>query len=460
MPGLPGPLLGRTNDLAWGATYTYMDAVDSWVEECRDGGYRRIESDGERWVEFRTRTETIRRKGKPDEVLTVHENDHGVLDGDPHEPGRYLATKWSSAGTGAASLKANIGMFRASGVEQGRALLGSIETAWNWVLADRHGSIGYQMSGLSPRRRPGAGGMTPLPGWDPANDWQGFAPPEDLPRAIDPERGFIVTANNDLNDLGRTRPIGVSMGGYRAGRITRRIAERTDWTVEETQRLQMEAFSSQAEQMMVLIAPHLPETPQGRALRAWDLRYEPESVGATLFEAVYAALLSDVFGRVIGQEPWEHLASETAVVTDYFASFDAVLMEPESPWWQPEGQNDLCGRAVRRALEGAELQPWGERNSFVMRHILVGDRVPSRLGFSRGPFSLRGGRATIHQGQLYRSGGRQTSFAPSYRLVTDLSTEEAWTCLAGGPSDRRLSRWYANGIADWLAGRFKRVAPR
>jgi len=83
--------------------------------------------------------------------------------------------------------------------------------------------------------------------------------------------------------------------------------------------------------------------------------------------------------------------------------------------------------------------------------LLVGGRLPRWAGFDRGPVPLRGGRGTIHQGQIYRSGGRQTSFAPSYRLVTDLAESAVYTCLAGGPSDRRFSRWYASGIADWLA---------
>jgi hypothetical protein len=31
--------------------------------------------------------------------------------------------------------------------------------------------------------------------------------------------------------------------------------------------------------------------------------------------------------------------------------------------------------------------------------------------------------------------------------------------LLGGPSERRLSRWYASGVADWLAGRLKTIRP-
>jgi acyl-homoserine lactone acylase PvdQ len=55
----------------------------------------------------------------------------------------------------------------------------------------------------------------------------------------------------------------------------------------------------------------------------------------------------------------------------------------------------------------------------------------------------------------FGSKSRDTSFAPSYRLVTDLGDTTARTSLAGGPSDRRFSRWYTSGVEDWLAGRFK-----
>ena len=70
-----------------------------------------------------------------------------------------------------------------------------------------------------PRRRDGWSGLVPLPGWDAANDWQGFVGHEDLPRALDPEAGFFVTANHDLNRHGRVRPINVPMAPYRAQRI-------------------------------------------------------------------------------------------------------------------------------------------------------------------------------------------------------------------------------------------------
>lgn len=95
----------------------------------------------------------------------------------------------------------------------------------------------------------------------------------------------------------------------------------------------------------------------------------------------------------------------------------------------------------------------------MMAHLLFGGRLPRWMGFDYGPISVRGGRATVQQGQIYRSGGRLTTFMPSYRIITDFAREAIHTALAGGASDRRFSRWYKKGIADWLAGRVKCIEP-
>jgi penicillin amidase len=117
------------------------------------------------------------------------------------------------------ALSAVFEIGRASSVAEGMAIMGKIESAWNIVFADRHGDIGYQMTGLVPRRACGHQGFVPLPGWVAENDWQGFLTIEEMPRAINPEDGFIVTANNDLNALGTASPINIPMGAYRAERI-------------------------------------------------------------------------------------------------------------------------------------------------------------------------------------------------------------------------------------------------
>lgn len=79
IPGLPDVVIGRTKHVAWGATYTFMDTVDSWVEDCKAGKYRQ----GDTWNDFYEHKEVIKRKKHTDDIITFYENHHGVLEGDP-----------------------------------------------------------------------------------------------------------------------------------------------------------------------------------------------------------------------------------------------------------------------------------------------------------------------------------------------------------------------------------------
>jgi penicillin amidase len=459
MPGLPGLAIGRNNDVAWGATYTFMDAVDSWIEDCREGNYRRTTAERTEWHPFRARTEVIRRKKTAAIEVTFYENDHGALDGDPYKKGLYLATRWATAhGTGARSIEAMTRMFHVANVPAAMESLGRIETAWNWVCADRSGNIGYQMSGCMPRRGPGVRGFAPLPGWDPANDWQGAVDPAELPRELNPQRGFIVTANEDLNHLGIAKPINMPMGSYRSARIAASLEARDDWTVESVHALQHDLYSTQAERFLPILSACLPAGAAAGVLRAWDLRYDLGSLGATLFERFYHTLFAEVFGSVCGPEVAKYVLEETNTFADFYANFDDVLLDAGSVWYGAVGR-DATWRKIAAMTITDPVRPWGEERRVLLRHLLYGGRMPAWLGFDRGPIALPGGRATVHQGQIYRSGGRETTFAPSYRIVTDLGENTAHTCLAGGPSDRRVSRWYASGLADWLAARLKRIVP-
>ncbi len=456
MPGSPGILAGRTPDLAWGATYAFVDAVDSWIERCRDGKYYR---EPDRWIAFQRRREVILRKKKEPVEVVFYENDHGLLDGDPTQEGCYLATRWAAAQSGPKSFEQICKMLHARDVPEGMDLLGQVETAWSFVLADRRGDIGFQMSGLSPHRREGASGFVPLPAWKKENDWDGFEGHEDLPRVLNPEHGYFATANQDLNRYGKVKPINAPMGPYRAERIAQLLEGRTGLTPADMFAMHFDLYSLQAEAFMKILRPLLPDTPQGKILRDWDLRYAADSRGAFLFERFYKRLFCEVFGKGgLGPEAAEHLADQTAILVAFHLNFDRVMLSEESAWFAGRPREELYRRAAVEAL-AVDPQPWGQAQQYALRHLLFGGKLPRWLGFDRGPVTALGGRATIHQGQVYRGGGRVTTFVPSYRMVADLATDELRTNLEGGPSDRRFSKWYCSDLENWLAGRYKTLSP-
>ncbi|MCU0847307.1 MAG: penicillin acylase family protein [Spirochaetes bacterium] len=456
MAGAPAFIIGRSNDLSWGVTYAFIDCIDSWIEECKNGRYR---YDG-KWKDFEVRKEFILRKKKTPVELTFYENDHGVLNGDPSENGYYLSSRWTAAESGLQSMKYFLKLWDARNVREGMDALGQIEAFWNWVLADRHGNIGFQMSGLVPKRRPGVSGFIPLPGWDKKNNWKGLVNYRDLPRAYNPVKGFFATANHDLNKYGKVKPINMPMGSYRADRINDILEKGDSFTPEDVFKMHYDVYSLQAELFMKIIRPLLPDTEQGRVLRDWNCEYSLDSKAAYLFEELYRGLFLEVFGKNgMGEGAVDFFGKETGLFVDFYQNFDRILLAKKSAWFGGKSRDEIYTGAIEKYL-GVKPIPWGKTHGVLFKNILFDGKLPRILGFDRGPYPLPGGRATIHQGQIYRAAGRLTTFFPSFRFVTDFSKDEAHTNIAGGPSDRRFSKWYISDLKNWMKKRYKKITPK
>ncbi|MGB5681326.1 MAG: penicillin acylase family protein, partial [Polyangiales bacterium] len=370
MPGLPAPLVGRNAHLSWGATYTFMDAIDSWVEHCREGKYRRSDS----WFDFDRRVETIHRKKGDPIIETFWENQHGVLDGDPNVGGYLLATRWSGSLGGAHSINSLLAMWTARTVAEGMAAFAPVESSFNWIFADGVGDIGYQMSGLMPKRLGDWSGFAPRPGWEGRFDWAGFVDPRLLPRVHNPESGIVVTANQDLNYLGEVDPINAPMGDYRARRIEQLLSARDDHDVDSFRAIQLDTYSIQAAEFMEILEPLLRAGPIADALRTWDYRYDLDSTGATAFEIFYGALLLEMFGPGCGAPVVEHLLDATGIFIDFYQNFDRVLCSESSPWLGERARDEVWRAALERVAARVP-EPWGERNRISLTNIFFGGKL-------------------------------------------------------------------------------------
>lgn len=456
VPGAPSMVMGRTDRVAFGLTYGFMDQIDYFIEEVRGGACRR----GDDFEPAFSRVESIYRKGGGKTEIEVHASRHGTIE---HGDGRladgfYLARAWSGESGGAAATFAALQeLARARNVDEARKAASKASISANWIMADADGRIAYQQSGWAPRRR--ASGLVPMLGWDAADDWRGRLDPSELHAVIDPPEGFVATANDPRGKAG----VNLAMGSARLERIEALIQAKDKLEVADMRALQGDVLSLQAEAWLRHFLPLMPEGPCKAALAAWDRRYDPASKGAVLFERFYEALLEETMGKLVfGQEAWRTLWRETCLPHTYFDLFDRALFSDEPLWYGSGGKTAVVAAAAQRAFDGVnpETAPsWGERRQFKFTNVFFNGALPGFMGFDRGPFAMPGGRATIAQGQLFKSYGRQTSFAPSWRMIADFAEDAVETALPGGPSDRRFSEHYASGIADWLAVATKRLAP-
>lgn len=458
IPGVPVLAVARTPDLAWAVTYSPADISDYFIEEIRDGKYRREDE----WRSFEVREEIIRPKKKEPIAFKVYENEHGLLEGDAAEDGFFLSYAWTGRlGTVAASLSNFLNLFELQNVSQALDCFAGLTFApFNWVCADAKGNIGYQMSGLIPVRKPGQSGLLPFLGWDPAQDWTGLEDPHRNPRVMNPPEGFIVTANQDLNHLGEIKPIKFPMPSYRADRIADLLTAHEELTIAHMKTMHYDLYSIQAEAFMALIKPLLPDTENGKILSEWDLCYDRDSLGATLFERIYGALVNIVFGEIgLGEQVLQHFITETPLFALLHGFFDRILLQDKSIWYGDFSREQIYQRAIANGLKDPAV-PYGQTRQVYFNNLFFGGRLPKFLGFDYGPYALIGSRATIPQGQIFKAMGQTSTFAPSYRMITDFAEPIIEANVAGGPSDRRFSKYYTMGLKDWMGGTYHVLRPQ
>jgi penicillin amidase len=467
LPGCPLMAVGRSNKLAWGVTYLHADTSDYFVEDCRPGGksgwqYRR----DDQWLDFQIREEIIERKGSPTETLRVFENPQGTLRCDltDQQPGKYLSAKWigSEVGSGR-SVGCWLDVLKCSNA---RAAMDVVREnphpTLAWVFADSDGHIGRQASGWLPHRAPGEVGVLPLLAWDEASHWQGRQPSEPLPSLYDPPEGYLASANESLDRAGEFMIHSHSLSDYRKRRIAERLHELKSATVEDMQQLQYDVTSVQARRLLPIFLPHVPDGPFKESLVEWDLRYNPDSTEASMFQHLYRNVLLEIFGHEegIGWRRMLFLCTRMGYSSMILSSIDDLLCKEKSLWWESRNKGDLIRAAAERAAE-EPTQPWGEVNSFhFANRFFEAGRVGRLLGFSTEKMPMPGCQATPFQGHLLATATRESSFAPSYHFVTDMGTDEAWTNLPGGASESRFSKWYRNDIPRWASGEHRQLVAR
>ncbi len=454
IPGYPGMPIGRNNHIAWTATFSFMDMLDYRIEHCKDGKYKR---ENDEWIAYEPRIEKIKtKKGKIIEEK-IYENENGLLEGNPFEEGHYLALKWSAQDDcGASESNCLLNFYEVKTVKEAQAQFRKLDAStFNFSIVDVEGNIGYQMSGRMFKRPKGTSGLIPLPAWIKGNEYQGYVDKEDLPTQYNPENGMIITTNQDLNYLGKASPINLPMATYRHDRIKQLLDKPEKKDLAYMKKMHYDLLSVQAERFMEMIKPLIPNNENGNILSNWDCKYDKESLGATIFESVYIEILKVVFGdNGFGRDVVEQVMKETGLFNDYYGNFDNVIFKEKSTWYGNKTRAELLTFAIEEGLK-KEVKPYGETRKVLLANMLFGEKFPKFFGFDYGPISLPGNRATIPQGQIFKSANRITTFTPSFRFLTDMIGNEVHTNMLGGVSDRRFSKLYTNDIENWFNGIYK-----
>lgn len=481
--GLPGVIIGHNADIAWGFTNLYPDTQDLYLEKIDGDRYR---YDG-KWLPLRTRRERFEIDGADAVTITVRSTRHGPVVSDVSHlvervgrttptpetieapiDGYAVSLRWTALRPGTTA-DAIFAMDLARDWDAYREAARSFDSpSQNLVYADVRGHIGYQAPGRIPVRRTGNGDW-PVPGWDPAYEWASDDIPFDaLPNVLDPEDGYVVTANQAV-----TRPrypyyLGDSVDyGYRAQRIRDMLASTPKLTVEDMARLQLDTYSVLAHDLVPRLRAISLPTPYYRRAAAllddWSFQQDAGSPAAAYFNAVWKNLLSLVFHDQLPMSVWPTGNSR------WWTVMENLLNRPADVFWDDVHTRHVETRdeILRAALEDArdeltrilssvpEDWRWGDLHQLTLQNPTLGaDGSPVRFLFNRGPFDLSGASSVVNAAGYDASEGFEVTAVPSMRMIVPLDDLDGarWINLTGA-SGHAYDDHYTDQTSLWLAGR-------
>jgi penicillin amidase len=465
--GMPGLIIGRTEQVAWGITNNICSLRDLYQEKTDPAHPGCFLFDGT-WEPAREREEVIEVLGAEPVVKTIRSSRNGpivdeVLPAAARRTGP-VSLRWLGAEP-CGWVTALIGMNKARTADEFReATRPWCVPTFNLVFADTAGHIGHQCVGRIPIRTVAERGYRP--GCDPAHQWQGVIPFEAMPQLADPPQGFVVTANNRLAPDDFPYPLsGVWSSGHRARRIRELLEARPQWSEEDCRGLQQDVRSGRA----AACVPHLVAllaTDTDPAVRAavqhladWDCRFETDRVGASLF--------SVFFGHWCRVVMAERLPADAAG----FAAANAgglatALLAGDDLGWFTHGDRHAAARAALLAAMGELAQrlgpdpdtwAWGRLHTLVQKHVLSGRGDLGKL-LDRSGVPVRGDVTTVCSSTS--DANHAAWLGASYRMVADLADPRCglWAIDVAGASGHAGSPHYDDQIAPWSAGRYHYLA--
>jgi len=253
--GVPGVILGYNSHIAWGSTTASHDVTDVYEEtitEGQGGAADTVLFKGQQ-VPIEIVTETIKVADQPDVVVELEKVPHHgiiiptIVDGkvEPRTSTTALSVRWTGDDP-SFEVSAFLGLNLAKDLTEAQAALDRFEVgAQCFVVITREGETFWSTQSRVPIRAEAAmtwdpatgAGLSPamvLPG-DGSAEWTGTLEDRYLPHDLDPSRGFIATANNDLvgatadgNPFNDPHYVGYSYDpGHRVARITERLEQLT-----------------------------------------------------------------------------------------------------------------------------------------------------------------------------------------------------------------------------------------
>lgn len=468
--GIPGIILGHNENVAWGVTNTGPDVQDLYIEK-RNPKNENEFAYKDKWEKAKIVDEPIKVKDGKTIDYQVTITRHGpVVSEFAGKSGKdkVLALRWTALDP-SAELEAVLNMNKAKDWDEFEKALLKFETpAQNFVFASIDGTIAYKANGKIPIRKKGDS-MLPVPGWTDEYEWKSYIPFDELPKTINPEEGFISTANNKV--ISDDYPYHISNNWaqpYRQMRIQEFLQANKKLTAGDMQSLQMDQVNLQAREFVpqflkILNGSSSKQEEQAlEILQKWNEIDSADAAAPMIFN-VWMKKIGDVL--LTDEIPEETLK----LFNGRKSAIDELLREAlegkAGPWIEEAGGlEQVLAKALQKTLkeleatQGSDLADWewGDYHQVRFDHPLSSVSPLNYLFNSDGGIPVGGSSVTVQAAAFLDDG--TVNHGGSWRFVIDLSDmNQAYHLVGPGQSGNVKSKWYHDQLEDWADGTYHKT---
>jgi len=454
LPGAPMIIIGHNDRLAWGFTNNGADVQDLYVETFNPVSPDEYRVKGA-WTKAQIIDETIRVKGQQDEHLKVTNTRHGPI---VHRDGyKAYAMRWTATEPGGLANSYNwLGKAR-----NWKEFRETMKRVWgpgqNAVYADVEGNIGYVMAARVPVRKK-RHGEVPVPGDTDDYEWTGYIPFDQLPQALNPETGLIVTAN--------ARVVGPNYKPYltdrweepyRTARIYDLLHDRHDLRPEDMLKVQTDTYSYPhaflADQLSAAVKTVKPKDPRTQklieGLKDWNGIADADSPEVSFLHAVRRAaidmLLESFLGKDTNLYQWRSTTFLQKILTDRPAKWLPPAYKNYDELLVAAADVAVAKLAEQSKSERAEDWAWKRFNSLDMFHPVGHEGFLKRfLSITDKPQS----------GTQYSVRAATRTHGPAMRFVGNPGNwDESILLIPAGQSGQPGSSHYSDQFSYWYEGK-------
>ena len=463
-PGIPGILCGRNEFVSFGVTNAYGDSQDLFIEEIEGDFYVQ----GGQKIPVTKRTETIKVKDSSDVVIEIRSTKRGPIISDfPFfniQTKDQVSLRWSLTETQSPSFGIERLLETKNVTEVKEALKGMDVMFFNFAIADVHGNIAHQSTGLVPKRVDQQGEV-PQKG-NQEDTWLGFIPKDSLPNMNNPERGWIGTANHD------TRPDDYPYyysnhfsPYYRYKRISEVFAEEKEFGADDLWKMIFDVTNTQAYDLnpLFIVALNASEETKDLAdlLKNWNQEDDIDEVGATVYTVLYNELLylilNDELPDELENQFWENVYYWNQRADEMIVNGHPFIDNQLTP--EKETLSELIVEAgvktkaflTEKFGDNSTDWTWGKlhtvnfmspiRQQGFGSEFVGGELLPKR-----------GSNQTLNRGGFIKTEERtyETSWFSSFRMVADMNDDEKiMGVVSGGSAARVFHPYYKSQLEEW-----------